>query len=470
MWRHNIQSLQCDAAHIPVADASVDLIVCSPPYFALRDYREEGESLKGQVGQEPSPQEFLESLWACTREWMRILKPRGSIFINLGDKWAGGGGQWKDLSNTNLNGGRGAISNGGATWGHRPKSLMGLPWRYAIGCTDQLGLILREEIIWSKPNGMPESVKDRCRRSHEQVFHFTKQGDYYSAIDRIREEQKNPKGKTWAERKEAGEPGRYGDTGDGASGGMIGHLAGNPLGKLPPSVWEIPTAPLNVPKYTAEESLDGTSFDYDHYAAYPPALVQKIILGYSPMHVCTKCGQGRFPVSVTEQESTGRTNSGGAHRQTDDIGRGFNEAGQPHTVSSTRIIGNACACTPYTDHKERRGKDWRGSDSGERGVTGQRMGKEFQGNGHPSRSGGEFRPSNDENEYGRGQVREYHLDRWEPAPTIPGVVLDPFGGTGTTAITAAKLSRRGITCDLSSDCADRLVAWRMWDLSQNRRK
>ena len=64
---------------------------------------------------------------------------------------------------------------------------MGLPWRYALGCMDQLGLILRAEIIWSKPNGLPESVRDRVRRSHEQVFHFTRLPRYFSAVDEIRE-------------------------------------------------------------------------------------------------------------------------------------------------------------------------------------------------------------------------------------------------------------------------------------------
>jgi DNA modification methylase len=504
VWRHNVQSIQCDAAHIPLASGSVDLIVCSPPYFALRDYKQDGESLKGQVGNEPTPREFLESLWQCTGEWMRVLKPRGSIFVNLGDKWAGGGGQWVHPSNTNLNGGRGAISNGGANYGFRNKSLLGLPWRYAIGCTDQLGLILREEIIWTKANGMPESVKDRCRRSHEQFFHFTKQGDYYSAIDRIREDHAGSgKGKSWAKRKAMGEPGRYGDSGEGASGGMVGGLEANPRGKLPPSVWDapvtwpgilaalppelaaevaesmslpgdvwdIPTYPLNVPKYLEEESLDGTSFEFDHFAAYPPELVQKIILGWSPKDVCARCGQGRFPVTVSEYVQTQATNNRGKMaegRTRDDL-----EQGRLRPVS--QIIGNACACTPYTDHPERRGKDWRGSDSGDRLATGQRMGKDFQGagpNGHPSRLGGEWHLGDGSwrDEYGRGKVREYHLDQWEPAPSVPGVVLDPFGGTGTTAITAAKLSRRGITCDLSYDYAKRLVDWRMYDLSQNRRK
>src|SRR5205823_13758824 len=69
----------------------------------------------------------------------------------------------------------------------QPKCLLGLPWRYALACTDQLGLILRAEIIWSKPNGLPESVTDRVRRAHEQVFHLVRQPRYYSAVDEIRE-------------------------------------------------------------------------------------------------------------------------------------------------------------------------------------------------------------------------------------------------------------------------------------------
>lgn len=417
---------------------------------------------------------------------MRVLKPRGSIFVNLGDKWAGGGGgppgrNVPVFGNDNpFPVGRGTVVNGGAKWGFRGKSLMNIPARYAIGCTDQLGLIQREEIVWRKVNGLPESVRDRCRRSHELIYHFTKQGEYYAAIDRIREDQAS-KGQ-----RHKGKSG-WQDAPDGVARGFAEREL-NAKGKLPPSVWDapvpmpdilralppelaaqvagslnlpedvwdIPLAPLNVPKYLEEESLDGTKFDFDHFAAYPPALVQKIIDGWSPACVCTTCGQGRFPV----------------------------------TTSVSQIIGNACACTPYTDHPENRGKDWRGSDAGDRRVTGQRMGSEFQGNGHPSRNGGEWKhdggaertrirrePGREgqetafpQDQYGRGPVREYHLDQWDPAPTTPGVVMDPFGGTGTTAITAAKMGRQGVTCDLSFDYAKRLVEWRMYDLSQNRRK
>lgn len=476
MFRRNLASIQSDARHLPLPDASVDLIVTSPPYFSLRDYQEDGESLKGQVGNEPTPEAFLKSLLDCTAEWMRVLKPRGSIFVNLGDKWAGGGGGPAGRNPMNTADpfpvGRGTTVNNGATWGFRPKSLMGLPWRYAIGCIDQLGLILREEIIWAKPNGLPESVRDRCRRAHEQVFHFTKQGDYYSAIARIREDQlsmgQRHKGKS------------------GYKGAPAGVERGfderelNPLGKLPSSVWEIPLFPLNVPKWLAEDNLLGEDFDYDHFAAYPPELVQRIILGYSPKDVCTRCGQGRFPVTVSElavdhvQENTYRQG------KADGTPRWDVPEGEPRVVGTREhlIVGNACACTPYEDHPENRGKDWRGTDSGDRHTTGQRMGKDFQGNGEwtdggryraeGTITGGNWGSASDyvKNQYGRAPVREYHMDQWDPAPTVPGVVLDPFGGTGTTAIVAAIMDRHGITCDLSHDYAKHLVDWRSNDRSQ----
>lgn len=521
MWRQNVQSLQCDAAHIPLADESVDLIVTSPPYFALRDYQEDGQSLKGQLGNEPTPAEFLDALWRCTEEWMRVLKPRGSIFVNLGDKWAGSGCGAGQLHGPVRRG------SGDTRYGFRPKSLMNLPARYAIGCTDQLGLIQREEIVWSKPSALPESVRDRCRRSHELIYHFTKNGDYYSAVDRIRATQLT-RGS-----KQGGGKGGWSRAPAGIARPGMAERDLNPKGKLPSSVWDVPVswpdilaalqpeeaarladafdlpedvweiaaAPLNVPRYAAEDTLDGESFEFDHFAAYPPGLVQKVILGWSPKDVCSKCGQGRFPVTVDSYSPTnGVPAPDNSRKMPDGRASGDLEHGRlrpeemrfGHAYRTSQIIGNACACTPYTDHPERRGKDWRGSDSGDRMTTGQRVGKEFRNGAregsavsggswvsttdyarspdHPSRHGGEWAPFNELNEYGRGQVREYHLEDWEPAPVTPGIVLDPFGGTGTTAITAAKLARRGITCDLSFTYAKRLVEWRMYDLSQNRRR
>ena len=185
--------LRGDAAHLPLPDASVDLIVTSPPYFGLRSYTDGGEHYGGQIGSEATPREYIAALLDCTREWVRCLKPSGSLFVNLGDKYSGdatpGGVESSGLAKQ-----RGG-SNPQVTARRqprrppagRPKCLLGMPWRYALGCIDQLGLILRAEIVWAKPNGLPESVTDRVRRSHEQVFHFTRLPRYFAAVDEVRE-------------------------------------------------------------------------------------------------------------------------------------------------------------------------------------------------------------------------------------------------------------------------------------------
>ena len=170
------QLIRGDATSIPLADDSVDLIVTSPPYFALRSYTDGGEHYDGQIGSEATPQAFLEALWAVTAECRRVLKPSGSMFVNLGDKYSGV--QPAAMRNGGLDRPRSTEANAKITaknvdFGIPAKSLMMLPQRYAIGCIDQLGLILRAEIVWAKPNGLPESVTDRVRRSHEQWFHFT---------------------------------------------------------------------------------------------------------------------------------------------------------------------------------------------------------------------------------------------------------------------------------------------------------
>jgi DNA modification methylase len=259
-----------------VEPESVDLIVTSPPYFALRSYIDGGEHYDGQIGSEDTPEQFLEALWTVTEQCARVLKPSGSMFINLGDKYAGSNGQ---------SGGTGAASkiHGTDSAGNQPKelrcgyvpktsvrakSLIGLPWRYALGCIDGRAgdpLILRAEIIWHKLNGLPESCTDRVRRNHEQWFHFTKEPQYFSGIDEIREPTTSD-GLTWAERKETGN--RYAPDAGHGSGGM----AANPLGKLPGSVWPMALEPLRVPDWLG----------VDHYAAFPTEWPRKLISGWSP--------------------------------------------------------------------------------------------------------------------------------------------------------------------------------------------
>ena len=383
-----------DARHLPLQDTSVDLIVTSPPYFGLRSYTDGGRHYDGQIGSEVTPAEYVAALVECTREWVRVLKPSGSLFVNLGDKYAGGGELAPDIPPKAGPGDH--LRRYGRVRPHgRHKSLLGLPWRYALAACDQLGLILRSEIIWAKPNGLPESVTDRVRRAHEQVFHFTLRPRYYAAVDEIREGY----GPATAKRYAAGyNPRKL----DGQRPGIGTKLGGdtygeNPLGKLPGSVWSIPSAPLTVPAHLG----------VDHFAAFPPALVRPIVLGWSPPGVCTACGEGRRPVADrTRVLEPGRRALGlGATHAKHRIGMqtgGPDEASSLHHLNTYAITGYACACA---------------------------------------------RPD---------------------APTRPSIVVDPFGGTGTTALVASVHGRHGISVDLSADYC-RLAAWRCHDPGERAR-
>ena len=317
-----------DATALPLADDSVDLCVTSPPYFSLRQYTDGGEAYEGQIGSEATPQAFLEALWVWTAECRRVLKPSGSLWVNLGDSYSRGSRTTMDGTTDKRRQGDSRVPP--CTF-VPAKSLMGLPWRYAIGCIDQLGLILRAEVIWSKPNGLPESVTDRVRRSHEQWFHFTKEPRYFSAVDEVREPQTGTAGmprpdfeKEWI-------------SSEGGTNHRTGHSDPrlyNPLGKLPSSVWQIPTEPLRVPDHLG----------VDHFAAFPSEWPRRLILGWSPSGVCVECGEGRRPVVAKELEHVNnsahtKSRAGAAlsagHRTT-----GATNVAREHAT----ITGYACAC------------------------------------------------------------------------------------------------------------------------------
>jgi hypothetical protein len=308
-----------------------------------------------------------------------------------------------------------------------------------------LGLILRAEIVWAKPNGLPESVTDRVRRAHEQVFHFTRQPRYYAAVDEIRE----PHAARSLERYRLpyADGARYDAATQKAS--HAGTVDANPLGKLPGSVWEIPSAPLQVP----------ARLGVDHFAAFPPALVRPLVLGWSPPGVCTACGQGRRPVVDRERETyygDGRYRNGAQQ-----VKDGAAMIGWRHDEkwgAQTTITGYACACTPYTDHPidgssgEGYNRPGEGIDAGHRITFPDTPGPPSRLGTRPKVSGG----------------REYHFENWQPPATRPAVVLDPFGGTGTTALVASAYGRHGITVDLSAGYC-RLAAWRVHDPGERAR-
>ena len=245
-----------DAHALPLANASVDLVVTSPPYFGLRDYRDGDASLAGQIGTEVDPREYLDALVACTREWLRVVKPSGSIVVNLGDKFAGSGGGGGGSSD----GRTGRASRPARRGGFAPtKSLMGLPWRYALACVDDLGLILRQEVIWSKPNGLPESVTDRARRSHEQWFHLTRGPRYYSCMDRVRDPYTAPPFRGQKHHNAGDSGATRNPVLTSVTSWDASAYEHNPLGKLPGSVRSVPTGGgADVPKDLGA-----------HFAAFP---------------------------------------------------------------------------------------------------------------------------------------------------------------------------------------------------------
>lgn len=333
-----------NARELPLPDECVDIVVTSPPYFGLRSYQDGGEHYTGQLGDEPTPAEFVDTLIDCTREMVRVLKPSGSIWVNLGDKYARTGGiDRKERSGP----GSGDVGNRKAgrlpqrAVGAPEKSLIGIPWRYAIRCVDELRLILRAEVIWSKPNGLPESVTDRVRRSHETWFHFTVRTRYFSAVDEVREAHEHPgRGMTPEQRRAEGRIGDRSTRGAREADRFAGDnsKAGNPLGKLPGSVWEIPTQPLKVPEHLG----------IDHFAAFPMEWPRRIIRGWSPSGICVECSEGRRPVTEGRAEPNARlacltvdraAMSGGTARST--LGRSAGEA-------SRVIVGETCACPKPT--------------------------------------------------------------------------------------------------------------------------
>jgi DNA modification methylase len=394
--------LRGDAADLPLPDGSVDLLLCSPPYFGLRSYSDGGEVYDGQIGSEETPKAYIAALLNCTREWIRVLKPAGSIFVNLGDKYSTyTGANWGN--GRSLDGYRGQAKvphdgpvNAPEVYGIPFKSLLGLPWRYALGCVDDLGLTMRAEIIWAKANGMPESATDRVRRSHEQVFHFVKESrGYYAAVDEIREPHQ-PQSLARTKRNRFAPD--LSQTGVGSPNTLNPADACHPLGKLPGSVWEIPSAPLSVPAHLG----------VDHYAAYPPELCRRIILGWSPAGICTECGEGRRPQVLREigpdhQGRVGTLHGGDRAR----LGHAT-ERKMLDGLALRTITGYACRCTPYTDHPERRGKDFHaGTDRARQGMN--------DGNG-----GERYRRYVEELANPRGPVREYDFAAWTPPPHSPG--------------------------------------------------
>lgn len=230
-------------------DGLARCIVTSPPYFGLRDYGE-----PGQYGAEASVGEYVSRMVELFRELRRVLADDGTLWLNLGDSYSAGGMSNPSPKST-LGGGKDRGANdyrvNRARSSQIPKNLLGVPWRVAFALQED-GWILRSDIIWAKPNPMPESVTDRPTKAHEYLFLFAKSPRYYYNADAIRETYVGDR-----------EPSRRARSGAVNKENSIARAyePDDESGRNKRTVWTVPTVP----------------FPGSHFAVYPPELIRPCI-------------------------------------------------------------------------------------------------------------------------------------------------------------------------------------------------
>ena len=408
-------------------DESVDCIVTSPPYWGLRDYGEDTKAVwggdpdcehdwvegavcskcgawYGQLGLEPTLDLYLVHLWEITDELYRVLKKTGVMFWDHGDSYSGDMGKRSGWSYVSGLGNKkdGTAIRFRAQYTAPRKSLCFQNYRLILGLVDvdyrilvewralgkpegklekmleypRIQRIIRNQIIWHKPNHMPSSAKDRFTNAYEPVFMLTKGPRYWSDLDAVREPHKHDS--CWGNAHAKGRNAKDALDPRGIVGGNLRPEQGfYPLGKNPGDVWEIPTEP----------------FPEAHFAVYPQKLVERCVLFGCPEWVCPKCGKPR-----------------------------------------ERIVGkNYVPTRPGLDV----GKGKSGTDLGpnkslhQRDISKYRMKIEYQTLGWT--------------DCGCGAG-------WEP-----GVVLDPFLGSGTTAVVARRLGRRFIGIEIKPEYVEMAI-------------
>jgi DNA modification methylase len=390
-------------------DASVQCVVTSPPYsraveaggeaWGLRDY-----GVEGQIGLEPTPEEYVERMVGVFREVRRVLRDDGVIWVNLGDSYSthAAGVVEDPMAKSTLAGVRTQVvaNRSSRAMGVYQKckslpekNLVGIPWRVAFALQAD-GWYLRSDIIWSKsacvpstaedkPNPMPESVTDRPTKSHEYVFLLTKSSRYFYDADAVREEHKQESlarvEQGWhCDRLNQGNSLARGEP-SAISVSKMGDRWCNPAGRNRRSVWEVATQP------TPEA----------HFATMPEALVEPCIkAGTSERGCCPTCGAPWRRVTEREEDA-----------------------------GLARSAGGKADEQPETDRAKRLGQ--------------RRNAARAAGGDHTNPFGGRM------------------TARWAPTCTcsagdpIPCTVLDPFGGSGTVAKVARDLGRSSVMIELN---------------------
>jgi DNA modification methylase len=414
-----------------IPDESVHTCITSPPYYGLRDYgtgtwvggdpdcshqrdskrsettitghknmNEQGHVVGDgifkstcrkcgatredeQIGLEDSPEEFIEKLVSVFREVKRVLHPSGTLWINIGDSYCGTGHKGDHTDPKHKEGRNGqVIAKNNKLSGYKSKDLIGIPWMLAFALRAD-GWYLRQDIIWSKPNCMPESVKDRCTKSHEYIFLLSKSKKYFYDSEAIKE----PVKQDWGTRVRTN--GKYHNEGTGLQ--PHSGLEKSYETKNKRSVWNVSPKP----------------YSEAHFAVFPPELIEPCVLaGTSQGGCCSTC----FAPYV-------RT-----------TGRPCQQCGE---IIPTQ--GKECKACGF------RNTEW----MNEREINAQKRGVIGGGHRHTARKKNMTTATVASNRY----LPSCDCD----AEQIPCTVLDPFGGSGTTAGVALKHHRNAILCELNEE-------------------
>lgn len=393
--------------------ASVHCCVTSPPYWGLRDYGH-----PGQLGQESTPEQYVASMRAVLSEVRRVLRDDGTLWLNLGDSYYGSWGNYaadrsahakaKNRRRKDRSGVFRPPMAGGNIHGLKDKDLVGIPWRVALALQAD-GWYLRSDIIWHKPNVMPESVTDRPTKAHEYLFLLSKSKRYYYDAEAIKEPaspasaERLLRGISGGQKYVGGAPGQTAHSfiaprpnrADKQRGHSRRHAGFNDRWKAKTaanhccgkrnkrSVWTVPTLPYRGA----------------HFATYPPDLIRPCILaGTSARGCCRRCGSPW--ARVTEKGA------------------------------------------PLENWRKRCGADHAG------GYVG-RATKDFGAAGAQNASAIKARIL--------AGMREIRTVDWQPScecnagEPVPCTVLDPFAGSGTTGQVARELSRHAVLIELKPD-------------------